>query len=676
MLEPMDNLNNTIEDAAGADSAKERIKELTLLLNRASESYYNHDTEIMSNFEYDRLYDELSALEKSTGIVMAGSPTVHVGYAAAQELPKERHETPMLSLDKTKDRDALAQWLSGHEGLLSLKLDGLTVVLTYEGGRLVKAVTRGNGEVGEVITDNAKVFVNLPVQIPCTDPILIRGEAVIRYSDFAAINEELEAEALTSGDLSFARYKNPRNLCSGSVRQLNNEVTAKRRVRFYAFSLVQAGGRDFGNSRENQLLFLREQGFEIAEYVRVTPENVADAVGRFEKEIAHQDLPSDGLVLTLDDIAYGESLGTTAKFPRNSIAFKWADEISETTLTDVEWSASRTGLINPVAVFEPVELEGTTVKRASVHNVSIVRELKLGIGDRITVYKANMIIPQISENLTKSGNFKLPDACPACGGEVVVKNENGTETLNCINPICPAKNIKLFTLFVSRNAMNIDGMSEATMETFIDHGLLRGLSDIYHLKDYKEKIVALEGFGEKSYNKLVTAIEESRKADMAGFLYGLGIPGFGVANAKLVVKAYKSDINAIMNATEEELVEIDQVGNVLASDFVSYFSDESKKAEVEKLLNEIEFVIEENTSEQDLEGMTFVITGSLETYPNRDALKKEIEDRGGKVAGSVSAKTTCLINNDITSNSSKNKKAKSLDIPIITEEMFKNKQFT
>ena len=501
-MEPMDNLNNTIEGAAGADSAKERIKELTLLLNRANESYYNHDTEIMSNFEYDRLYDELSALEKSTGIVMAGSPTIHVGYAAAQELPKERHETPMLSLDKTKDRDALAQWPSGHEGLLSLKLDGLTVVLTYEGGRLVKAVTRGNGEVGEVITDNAKVFVNLPVQIPCTDPILIRGEAVIRYSDFAAINEELEAEALTSGDLSFARYKNPRNLCSGSVRQLNNEVTAKRRVRFYAFSLVQAGGRDFGNSRENQLWFLREQGFEIAEYVRVTPENVADAVGRFEKEIAHQDLPSDGLVLTLDDIAYGESLGTTAKFPRNSIAFKWADEISETTLTDVEWSASRTGLINPVAVFEPVELEGTTVKRASVHNVSIVRELKLGIGDRITVYKANMIIPQIAENLTGSGNLEIPSKCPVCGHDTLIRRDNDTEVLICTNPECTAKKIKAFSLFVSRSAMNIDGLSEMTLEKLIAAGLIHSFADIYHLSEHRETIEQMDGFGARSCDKL------------------------------------------------------------------------------------------------------------------------------------------------------------------------------
>ncbi|MBO4591606.1 MAG: NAD-dependent DNA ligase LigA, partial [Eubacterium sp.] len=571
-----------------------------------------------------------------------------------------------------KDVDELVSWLGDKEGLLSWKMDGLTVVLTYEGGKLVKAVTRGNGEVGEVITPNAKTFVNLPKSISYAGKLTIRGEAIITYSDFEKINSKIE-------DVD-AKYKNPRNLCSGSVRQLSSEITAKRHVRFYAFSMVDPEDAElvdsFENSFEKRFEYLKGLGFEVVQYERVTGASLPDAVKGFSSRIPSNEFPTDGLVLSYDDIAYGRSLGTTAKFPRNAIAFKWKDEEAETVLRDIEWSPSRTGLINPVAIFDTVDLEGTDVSRASLHNITYVRDMKLGIGDRIKVYKANMIIPQISENLTKSDNISIPKTCPACGGEVVIKNENGTKTLNCVNPKCPAKNIKLFTLFVSRNAMNIDGMSEAMCETFIDHGLLRGLSDIYHLAEHKEKIVALEGFGEKSYNKLISAIEASRKADMAGFLYGLGIPGFGVANAKLVVKAYKSDIYAIMNATEEELVEIDQVGNVLAGDFVSYFSDESKRAEVDKLLNEIEFVIEENSLEQDLDGMTFVITGSLETYPNRDALKKEIEDRGGKVAGSVSAKTSCLINNDIDSNSSKNKKAKSLGIPIITEEMFKNNQFT
>ena len=648
-----------------------RIKELIEILNKASKAYYAEDVEIMSNFEYDKLYDELVALEAETGTVFNNSPTQNVGYEVVSELPKEKHPSPMLSLDKTKEVDALVSWLGDKEGLLSWKMDGLTVVLTYEGGVLTKAVTRGNGEIGEVITPNARTFVNLPGSIAYKGKMTIRGEAIITYSDFEKINN-----AITDAD---AKYKNPRNLCSGSVRQLSSQITAERHVRFYAFSMVDPEDSSlidsFENSFEKRFEYLKKLGFETVEYERVIGLTLPEAIERFSSKIPQNDFPTDGLVLSYDDIAYGRSLGTTAKFPRNAIAFKWRDEEAETVLREIEWSPSRTGLINPVAIFDTVELEGTDVSRASLHNISYIKDMKLGIGDRIKVYKANMIIPQISENLTKSGSFSLPADCPACGGSVEVRNENDTETLICLNPQCPAKNIKHFSLFVSRNAMNIDGMSEATMEKFIGEGLLHGLSDIYHLKEHKDVIINMEGFGEKSYVNLTDAIEASRKADMAAFLYGLGIPGFGVANAKLVVRAFKSDIEAIINATEEEMVEIDQVGDVLAHDFVAYFHDEGKLAEVRKLLNEIDFVIEENTSEQDLEGMTFVITGSLETYPNRDALKKEIEDRGGKVAGSVSAKTTCLINNDINSGSSKNKKAKSLGIPIINEEMFKNKQF-
>ncbi len=649
----------------------DRIKELIDILNKASRAYYAEDVEIMSNFEYDKLYDELVALEAETGTVFNNSPTQNVGYEVVSELPKEKHPSPMLSLDKTKEVDALVSWLGDKEGLLSWKMDGLTVVLTYEGGVLTKAVTRGNGEIGEVITPNARTFVNLPGSIAYKGKMTIRGEAIITYSDFEKINN-----AITDAD---AKYKNPRNLCSGSVRQLSSQITAERHVRFYAFSMVDPEDSSliasFENSFEKRFEYLKKLGFETVEYERVIGLTLPEAIERFSSKIPQNDFPTDGLVLSYDDIAYGRSLGTTAKFPRNAIAFKWRDEEAETVLREIEWSPSRTGLINPVAIFDTVELEGTDVSRASLHNISYIKDMKLGIGDRIKVYKANMIIPQISENLTKSGSFSLPADCPACGGSVEVRNENDTETLICLNPQCPAKNIKHFSLFVSRNAMNIDGMSEATMEKFIGEGLLHGLSDIYHLKEHKDVIINMEGFGEKSYVNLTNAIEASRKADMAAFLYGLGIPGFGVANAKLVVRAFKSDIEAIMNATEEEMVEIDQVGDVLAHDFVAYFHDEGKLAEVRKLLNEIDFVIEENTSEQDLEGMTFVITGSLETYSNRDALKKEIEDRGGKVAGSVSAKTTCLINNDINSGSSKNKKAKSLGIPIINEEMFKNKQF-
>ena len=649
-----------------------RIKELIDVLNKASKAYYAEDIEIMSNFEYDKLYDELTELEKETGTVFSNSPTQKVGYEVVSELPKEKHPSLMLSLDKTKEVDSLVSWLGDKKGLLSWKMDGLTVVLTYENGILVKAVTRGNGEVGEVITPNARVFVNIPKSISYMGRLTIRGEAIITYSEFERINESI-------GDAD-SKYKNPRNLCSGSVRQLDSRVTAERKVKFYAFSMVEPDDAELveklENSFEKRFEYLKGLGFEVVEYKEVTAGTLPETVKWFSESISRNDFPTDGLVLSFDDIAYGRSLGTTAKFPRNAIAFKWRDEEAETVLRDIEWSPSRTGLINPVAIFDTVDLEGTDVRRASLHNISYIEDMQLGMGDHIKVYKANMIIPQISENLTKSGGIVPPDICPACGGKTEIKNENDTKTLVCINPDCPAKNIKMFSLFVSRNAMNIDGMSEATMEKFIGEGFLHGLSDLYHLKDYKDEIVKMEGFGEKSYVNLIDAIEKSRKADMAAFLYGLGIPGFGVANAKLIVRAYKSDIEAIINAREEDLVEIDQVGEVLARDFVLYFKNDKNISEVRKLLDEIEFVIEENTSEQDLEGMTFVITGSLETYPNRDTLKKEIEDRGGKVAGSVSAKTSALINNDIKSASSKNKKAKSLGIPIITEEMFKNKQFT
>ena len=633
----------------------DRIKELVGILNEASKAYYAEDVEIMSNFEYDKLYDELVSLEAETGMILANSPTQNVGYEVVSELPKEKHPARMLSLDKTKEVDALVSWLGDKKGLLSWKMDGLTVVLTYEDGKLVKAVTRGNGEIGEVITANARTFVNIPGAIGYKGKLTIRGEAIITYSDFEKINA-----SIVDAD---AKYKNPRNLCSGSVRQLSSKVTAERSVRFYAFSMVEPEDKElldsFENSFEKRFEYLSSLGFDVVEYREVSAETLPEMVQWFSSKIPSNDFPTDGLVLSFDDTAYGKSLGTTAKFPRDAIAFKWRDEEAETTLREIEWSPSRTGL-----------------SRASLHNITYVKDMKLGIGDRIKVYKANMIIPQISQNLTESGAFDIPEMCPACGGQTEIKNENGTETLNCINPDCPAKNIKLFSLFVSRNAMNIDGMSEATIERFIGAGILHKLSDIYHLSDHRDVIVNMEGFGEKSYNNLIKAIDSSRKADMAAFLYGLGISGFGVANAKLVVKAYKSDFDAIMNATEEELTEIDQVGAVLARDFVAYFKDADRKEEVLRLLGEIEFIIEENTAEQDLEGMTFVITGSLETYPNRDALKKEIEDRGGKVAGSVSAKTTCLINNDINSNSSKNKKAKSLGIPIITENDFKNNQFT
>lgn len=714
---------------------RSRMEELADLLNRASEAYYAQDTEIMSNLEYDRYYDELRALEEETGYVMAGSPTVRVGYAAVEELPRVRHEKPMLSLDKTKSREELAAWLGNHTGLLSWKLDGLTVVLTYEDGMLTRAVTRGNGEIGEEITANARTFRNIPARIPFLGKLTLRGEAVIRYSDFTQINEEIAAEAAEKGVVEDVRYKNPRNLCSGSVRQLDSAITAKRRVRFYAFTLVEAsapvsttasdnaavsvnavgsdksdalnqpvtsarpdsdpsvrnagGSPDFHNSRLAQLEFLQEQGFETVETAVVTGETVEEEVDRFEEKIAGFDTPSDGLVLLLDDIAYGESLGRTAKFPRNAIAFKWADEQQETTLLEVEWSASRTGLINPVAIFEPVELEGTTVRRASVHNVSIVRALQLGIGDRLTVYKANMIIPQIAENLTRSGTLEIPGQCPVCGGKTEIRREIDTEVLVCTNPECPAKKIKAFTLFASRSAMNIEGLSEMTLEKFIAEGFIHEFADIYHLDDHRDAIVEMEGFGEKSYARLQESVERSRQTTLPRLVYALGIAGIGAANARLLCDHFADDLTALSGASAEELGNVEGIGPVLAQAVSDWFSQESNRLMLDRLLAEVHPAVrpavEGGTADgtgslpaggaQDLiddpiAGKTFVVTGKVFHFTNRDELKEFIADRGGKVTGSVSAKTDYLINNDVSSTSSKNKKAAQLGIPILSEEDF------
>lgn len=639
---------------------KKHMQDLVQQLNKAAAVYYQGKDEIMSNYDYDRLYDELAALEKETGIILAGSPTQRVGYEVLSELPKETHAAPMLSLDKTKSVDALASWLDGQNGLLSWKMDGLTIVLTYENGTLQKAVTRGNGQVGEVITNNARTFTNIPLSVPYQGQMILRGEAVISYSEFRKINETLPEEE---------QYKNPRNLCSGSVRQLNNEITAKRNVSFFAFSLVQAEGVDFHNSQEEKFLFLQEQGFDVVEYQRVTSDTLPAAVQSFADRIPHNDFPSDGLVLLMDDIAYGEGLGMTAKFPRNAMAFKWADETADTTLLEMEWSASRTGLINPVAIFEPVELEGTTVSRASVHNISIVHQLELGIGDTIQVYKANMIIPQIADNLTRSGKLTIPDTCPVCGHPAVIHHENDAEVLFCENPECLAKKIKSLTLFVSRDAMNIDGLSEATIEKFLSMGMLHELADLYHLSDYRETIVNMDGFGERSYDKLVTALENSRQTTLAKFIYSLGIPNIGLSNAKMICNALGNDLDHIRHATVEELTDIDGVGEVIARSFADYFASPEHNKTVDDLLQEITLeTVQTESNAQDLSGLVFVITGSLDHFENRSALKETIENAGGKVTGSVTKKTSYLINNDIASTSSKNKKAKELGVPIITEE--------
>lgn len=644
-----------------------RIQYLVDTLNLASRAYYAEDREIMSNLEYDKLYDELQKLENETGVILSNSPTVSVGFEAVDELPKERHEAPMLSLGKTKSREELKEWLQGKPALLSWKLDGLTVVLTYSDRKLAKAVTRGNGEIGEVITNNARTFRNIPLTIPFDGELVLRGEAVITYSDFEQMNAEIEDAQ--------SRYKNPRNLCSGSVRQLNNEITAKRNVRFYAFSLVSAepaqAALDLQNSREAEFAFLQEQGFEVVEHYRVTEANILDTISLFEEKVKTYDIPSDGLVLTYDDIAYGKSLGRTAKFPRHSIAFKWADELQETTLKEIEWSASRTGLINPVAIFEPVELEGTTVSRASVHNISILRGLKLGIGDRILVYKANMIIPQIAENLTGSDNLEIPKVCPVCGGPTEIRQINEVQSLYCTNEKCAAKRIKAFTLFVSRDAMNIDGLSEATLEKFVDMGFLQEYADLYHLDRFRDAIVGMEGFGEKSYANLTESINASRNTTLPRVIYSLGIANIGVANAKMLCRFFEYDMERMQKADVETLSAIEGVGEVIATAFVEYMRDEDNLQKIDHLMAELQVevpVVEEGS--QTMAGLSFVITGSLNSFANRNDLKELIEGKGGKVTGSVTSKTTALINNDVTSASSKNKKAKELGVPVISEEEF------
>lgn len=661
------------------EDKKNRIRELTELLGEASRVYYNEGREIMPNIEYDALYDELLMLEKETGMVLSGSPTQTVGYEVLSELPKERHGSPMLSLNKTKSVEELGDWLGDKKGILSWKLDGLTIVLTYDKGELRKAVTRGNGEIGEVVTPNARFFENLPLHIPFEGELVIRGEAVIKYSDFRRINEELPE--------TDAEYKNPRNLCSGSVRQLDPSITGKRHVNLIVFQLVSAEGVDFDNSFKRRFEWLREQGFEVVEYEETDREHIAETVGHFKQRIEDNDFPSDGLVLAYEDVAYGLSLGRTAKFPRNSIAFKWQDETAETKLLDIEWSVSRTGLINPIAIFEPVSLEGTTVSRASVHNLSIVKELRLGIGDRITVYKANMIIPQIAEDLTGSGNITIPERCPVCGGLTERRQDKEAEYLYCTEPECPAKKIKSFSLMVSRDALNIDGLSEMTLEKFISAGFIKEYADLFGLERYREQIIDMEGFGEKSYDKLIAASEKARDTELYRMLYGLGIPGIGLAGAKLIASCCGGDYEKVKGLEKEELLSIDGIGEVLADSFVSFFADERKRGEADRLRERLRLAAPEAEDGGDhisividgeelkprkglLAGKTLVITGDLEHFENRRALQDLIEKLGGKAAGSVSKKTSYLINNDAQSSSSKNKKARELSVPVITEDGF------
>ena len=641
---------------------KARIKELVEILNKAAKSYYVDAVEIMPNIEYDKLYDELVKLEKETNVVLSNSPTQNVGYETASELPKKAHESPMLSLDKTKSVTELEDWLGDNEALLSWKMDGLTIVLTYRGGELVEAVTRGNGIIGEVITNNAKNFQNVPLKIEYKGELILRGEAVIKYSDFKRINE-----SISDAD---AKYKNPRNLCSGSVRQLNPAVTRERKVYFNVFNVVKADNIDFENSKAKQFEWAKNEGFDVVEYKFTNRASLANDIAEFESRIADNDIPSDGLVLLLDDIALGERLGSTAKFPRNAMAFKWSDERQTTKLKYIEWSPSRTGLINPVAVFEPVELEGTTVSRASLHNVSIFEELMLGVGDEISVYKANMIIPQVYENLTKSNTEKVPNICPACGKDTTIKKDNESKVLLCTNPDCQVKHIKQYALMASRDALNIDGLSESTLEKFLSKGFIKSDSDLFHLDKFKDEIINMDGFGKRSYEKLISALDEAKNTTVSRFLYSLGISGIGSANAKMIAKYFDNDIDRIISASKDDLLEIEGIGEVLANSIADFFKSEKNIENVESLRKILKFEKEESGGGDKLSGKVCVITGSLQHFSNRNELKELIEKNGGKVSGSVSSKTNYLINNDTASNSSKNKKAKELGVEIISEEDF------
>lgn len=642
----------------------ERMKELINILNKASYEYYQNDSSKLSDFEYDKLYDELVELEKSTGIVLANSPTQNVGYTVLSNLTKIKHDEKILSLDKTKEPEKLKSWLGNQQGMLSWKLDGLTIVLKYNNGELVQAITRGNGEVGEDITHNAKVFKNIPLKISYKDELVVRGEGIISFSDFKRINEELDEDE---------SYKNPRNLCSGTVRQLNSEICAKRNVMFYGFTVFKANDVDFGDKKSNQLLWLKELGFDIVYNKIVNVDNIIESIYEFENKIPENDFATDGLVLTYDSISYSGSLGTTAKFPKDSIAFKWKDETAETILRNIEWNTSRTGLINPVAVFDSVELEGTTVNRASVHNVSILEDLKLGIGDTIKVYKANMIIPQIAENITKSGNYEIPANCPVCGGETEVRTIRDGKALYCTNPNCSAQRIRSLSHFVSRDAMNIEGFSEETIKKFVEKGFISDYTDIYNIEKFAEEIKNIDGFGEKSYNNLIKSIENSKKPELPNFIYALGINHVGLSNAKLLCKNINYDINKLFTISQEELVEIDGFGDIIAHSICSYFGDCKNKELIYKMLDIISFAEVEVSYESEnmnVKEKTFVITGDLNEFKNRKELQLKIEALGGKVTGSVTKKTNYLINNDILSESSKNKKAKELGIPIITEEQF------
>lgn len=663
--------------------ASERMLYLVDLLNKASSAYYNEDTEIMSNFEYDAYYDELCQLEEKEGIVLENSPTQKAGFEVVSNLQTAKHEFPALSLDKTKSRVSLIPWLNGKEGVLSWKMDGLTVVATYNNGKLISAVTRGNGYVGEIVTHNAKHFKGLPRTISFKKKLIVRGEAVMSYKDFETINNEIPNIE--------SKYKNARNLASATVRLLDANKSAQRPISLFVFDLVFREGNNGENAlpklKSEQFKWLETLGFNVVEYKVVSGETIVKEIENFENKLLQNPFPSDGLVLIFNDDEYGKSLGMTGKFPRNGIAFKWKDETVSTKITDIEWSASRTGLLNPVAIFEPVEIEGTTVSRASVHNVSIAESLQLGIGSTVEVLKANKIIPQIAKTTKSTGKTFVPDICPICGHKTQIRENDGIKTLYCTNPECSAKHVGKYVHFCARDCMNILGMSEATVSKFIECGIIKEYADFFRFDKHPE-IKTMEGFGEKSFQKMISSSEEAlNKADFVHIIHSFGIPNVGLGQAKLLKKAVEQwsyemypefemtyfDCLARMSETFD-FETIDGFGQIIAKSLLNWIDKNMvKDTEVMNFITLVPALWipkKEEKKASAIAGKTFVITGSVNHYKNRDALKEFIESLGGKTSGSVSAKTDFLINNDVTSTSGKNKKAKELGVKIISEDEF------
>lgn len=666
-IDDNDNLLIVVDNENINDSnVLEKMHKLISLIDKYRNEYYNEDREEVDNKEYDRLKDELDELERKAGFVLSNSPSLKVGCEVTSKLPKYTFKKPMLSLSKTKEVSGLQQFLSDKDGILSWKMDGLTVVVAYNNGELVSAITRGNGEIGEVITQNAKHFRNLPLRIPYKGKLVLRGEAVMTYSDFERINKGL----VTSGD---ELKKNPRNLCSGTVRSVDSSVTKNRGVYWYAFELVSADC-EIPNDIDKQFKWLNNNGFDTVQFMVVNSSNVVQAVMQFESIVESKklDIPTDGLVLTYRDKKYGESLGVRAKSPRHSIAFKWEDEAVETKVIDIEWSPSRNGLITPVAIFEPVDIEGSTVSRASLHNVSIFAEKQLGYGDRIKVYKANMIIPQVLDNLDRTATCQIPGQCPCCGEPTVLHQDpkSGVYTLWCENSECAAKGTRSFEHFVARDAMNIDGVSTSTLNTLIECRIISDYASIYHINEHADEIINLEGFGYTSFMNIVNAVEKSRNVKPANLIYALGIPNIGLTTAKLICKHFGNDLVKTVTASYNDLINIDGIGDTIADSFTAYFADKNNAEAFVRLTKELNIIQEAVSNNTEMNGITICVTGDVHIFKNRRAIKDIVENLGGKLTGSVSKSTSYLVTNDTTSGSRKNKAAQEYGIPILTEQQF------